>query len=262
MWGQIKKRIPNLRSACRMPRAAYTAALDLLFPRQVKCALCDIELGEDFPFNLCPDCTEGLLPIGTGGCRICGRLVGAFTWQGLCPHCQTGREWLHAGCSAFAYGDAAQAIIHGLKYHRKPWLAHSMAAQMAPGVRNLCARQGFTALVPVPVHRERLQERGYNQAELLARELSALPGIPPTVTALERIRATEAQNQLSRQERLRNVTGAFAPGREALRIGVPARALLIDDVLTTGSTLNACARVLTENGSSCIGAATYASVSG
>ncbi len=261
MWCQIKKRIPDLRSVCRMPQAAYAAALDLLFPRHVKCALCDIELGEDFPFNLCPGCAEGLLPVGGGGCRVCGRLVGAFAWQKLCPHCQTERVWFQAGCSAFVYGDAAQAVVHGLKYHQKPWLAHSMAAQMAPGIRDLCREQGLTALVPVPVHRERLKERGFNQAELLARELSALPGMPPTVSALERIRATEAQNQLSRQERLRNVAGAFSLKQGPLTKGVPGRVLLIDDVLTTGSTLNACARVLSENGAAFVAAGAYASVS-
>lgn len=238
------------------------ATLNLLFPRHVACGLCGVQLGEDFQWNICPTCAEGLLPIGSYGCKGCGRFVGAFALQGLCPHCLSDVRWFDGGGSSYHYNDAAQAFIHGLKYHQKPWLAHAMAGQMYSRVLELSVRHDIQGLVPVPIHESRLRERGYNQAQLLAKELSALPGIPPVVPLLSRTRATEPQNKLTLQERIKNVRGAFEPIPEKLSADPPRRVLLIDDVLTTGNTLNACARALKEHGAEKVIVITYASVTG
>lgn len=243
-------------------RAIYNVILDLLFPRHVKCGLCDIELGEDFPWNLCPECTEGLSEVGEYACIGCGRHVGAFALYGRCSHCLGDGPGFSAGVSAFIYNDSAQDLIHGLKYHGKPWLAHSMAGQMAPKVRSLCRELDIQCLVPVPIHASRLSERGYNQALLLAQELSRYEGIPETLSLLERTRLTEPQNKLTRSERVKNVKGSFSVIRASAPNGMPARILLIDDVLTTGSTLNACAQALLAENVQLAAVATYASVSG
>lgn len=241
----------------------FTASLlDLLFPRHVKCGLCDIALGEDFPWNICPACSEGLAPVGNYGCRGCGRYVGAFALQGLCPHCLGDSRWFSGGVSCYCYIDSAQSFVHGLKYHQKPWLAHSMAGQMHTMVAALCETHDIQALVPVPIHGSRLEERGYNQAHLLAQELSKLSGIPPVSQLLQRTRSTEPQNKLTLSERIKNVKGAFALNTEAPADCFPDRVLLIDDVLTTGNTLNACAWALKEGGIGEVFVATYASVTG
>lgn len=244
------------------PKEICSTLLNLLFPRHVKCALCDIELGEDFQWNLCPACVEGLAPVGAYGCKGCGRFVGAFALHGMCPHCLGEERWFVSGKSGYMYNDSAQNFIHGLKYHQKPWLAHNMAAQIHEMVAEICELYGIECLVPVPIHKARLAERGYNQAYLLAEELSKLPGIPQTFQHLERIRFTEPQNQLTLSERIKNVKGAFAVAPESLQGVLPERVLLIDDVLTTGNTLNACAHALRAGGVRHVVVATYASVTG
>ncbi len=239
-----------------------TAFLNLFFPRHVKCGLCDIELGEDFTWNLCPTCVSGLSPIGSYGCKGCGRFVGAFALHGLCPHCLSEVRWFAGGGSLYGYNDSAQSFVHGLKYHQKPWLAHSMAEQMHPMVRALCDTYDIQCLVPVPIHATRLRERGYNQAQLLAEELSKLTGIPEVTPHLVRTRFTEPQNKLTLPERIENVKGAFSLNADCGEGKVPERILLIDDVLTTGNTLNACAHTLRIGGAVQVTVATYASVAG
>ena len=234
---------------------------DLLFPRHVKCGLCGIELGEDFIWNLCPKCADGLSPVGDYACRGCGRYVGAFALKGYCPHCLGDSPGFSSGVSGYIYNDAAQDLVHGLKYHSKPWLAHSMAAQTAYHVQRLCREKDIQCLVPVPIHETRLAERGYNQAWLLAEELSRYEGVPPVIQLLDRVKNTEPQNKLTRQERAMNVKAAFSINPSALAEGLPQRVLLIDDVLTTGNTLNACARSLLSEGVEVVAVATYASVS-
>lgn len=248
------------RSALDARRSA--PLLDLLFPRHVKCGLCDIALGEDFPWNLCPECAEGLSPIGEYACKCCGRFVGAFALKGMCSHCLGDAPGFSSGISGFMYNDAAQNVVHGLKYHGKPWLAHSMAGQMAVSVQRICMELEIQCLVPVPIHETRRKERGYNQAQLLACELSKHEGVPVALQILERIRNTEPQNKLSRQERASNVKGAFCVNPSTVPESFPKRILLIDDVLTTGNTLNACAQVLLAEGAELVAVATYASVEG
>ncbi len=243
-------------------RAIFDFAINLLFPRHIKCGLCEIELGQDFPWNLCPECADGLAPVGNYACKGCGRFVGAFALKGFCSHCLGDSPGFSAGVSGYIYNDAAQTIVHGLKYHSKPWLAHSMAAQTVLRVQRLCREWDIQCLVPVPIHETRLKERGYNQAQLLAQELSKYDGIPPVVPLLKRIQDTEPQNKLTRQEREMNVRSAFSINPALLSEGLPRRVLLIDDVLTTGSTLNACAKVLQGQGVEFVAVFTYASVSG
>lgn len=236
--------------------------LDLFFPRHVACGLCGVALGEDFPWHICPGCFEGLQPVGEYGCRGCGRYVGAFALHGLCSHCLSETRWFDGGGSCCHYNDSAQAFVHGLKYHQKPWLAYAMAGQMHTLVRDLCAAYGVQALVPVPIHETRHRERGYNQAQLLAEELSKLPEIPPVIPLLARVRDTEPQNRLTLPERIRNVQGAFQVLPQNPVSPDLKRVMLIDDVLTTGNTLNACAKALKNIGCHQVIVATYASVTG
>lgn len=132
---------------------------------------------------------------------------------------------------------------------------------MCTAVQEICLGLDIQCLVPVPIHQGRLLERGYNQAHLLAQELSKHEGIPDTQDLLIRNRATEAQNKLTLSQRISNVKGAFSMA-PLNGVDIPRRILLIDDVLTTGNTLNACAQVLREGGAEEITLVTYASVPG
>lgn len=142
--------------------------------------------------------------------------------------------------------------IHKLKYRRDQGLADALAEPMARLFVRLDWRP--TVLIPVPLSDGRLAERGYNQADLLARGLATRVGLPLDTRSLARILETRSQTQLNAQERRQNVDGAFAPrSPEALR---NARALLVDDVHTTGATLEACARAALAGGAEAVWALT------
>jgi ComF family protein len=117
------------------------------------------------------------------------------------------------------------------------------------------ANEQFDALVPVPLHPARRRERGYNQAELLAKAMAAETGFPIIAHELRRIRATPSQTKLDRHARAENVKDAFALAKDLSFTGL--KILLVDDVYTTGATLNECARMLREAGAASVFALTF-----
>jgi ComF family protein len=144
--------------------------------------------------------------------------------------------------AAVRYDDVARTLVHALKYQDRADLAPAMGRWMARAGRELL--DDADALVPVPLHWRRGWSRRYNQAGALARIIERESGVPVAAEALRRIRRTEQQIGLSRPERASNVQGAFkvAPDRQHLISG--RRVILIDDVLTSGATVDACARAL------------------
>jgi ComF family protein len=154
-------------------------------------------------------------------------------------------ESLSMAVAALVYGGPVRRALAALKYSGAARLAPILARAAAPAMRQLLAVTGPAALVPVPLHRDRRRVRGYNQAELLARQLARLVELP-TVDALARARPTTKQHRLNRAARLQNLRGAFVmrPGARAPRI-----AILVDDIITTTATLEACASVLRDAGS-------------
>jgi ComF family protein len=150
------------------------------------------------------------------------------------------------------YEGALRRAIHLLKYERMTPLTRPLGERLALAAAELT---GFDAIVPAPLHWRRRWDRGFNQADLLAREVSRRTGIPIDRRLL-RTRSTPPQAGLSAAERRRNVQGAFAAaGKSAIR---GKRLIIIDDVMTTGATLEACARVLKRAGASQVAVLTLA----
>ncbi|MCH8275186.1 MAG: ComF family protein [Armatimonadetes bacterium] len=211
------------------------AALDLLYPRY--CVLCRTRPEEPF----CAACRTLALPMVQGTCVRCG--LGP---AGECRACLwMGRlDWLR---SAVDYDGVAGKAVQKLKYARHSILAKPMAGQMRPVLEQV---PDSDRVVPVPIHWTRRAMRGFNQSDLLAEGLAA-----GTVRhdLLRRVRATRPQVMLTSKQRLRNLEGAFKA--RPCRGG---RVLLIDDVVTSGGTLEACAGALKAAGASWVGALTYA----
>ena len=158
----------------------------------------------------------------------------------------------------FRMGPQISTLIHGFKYRH-----------MRRNIRFLCAylryrpdlavwAERFDALVPIPIHSVRRRERGYNQAEEIAKEASRYLGIPVVANALKRTRATVSQTKLNREDRRANLEKAFAA---RVRDGIRGkRLLLVDDVYTTGATIGRCAELLLEAGAASVGVLALARV--
>jgi ComF family protein len=180
--------------------------------------------------------------LGNDGCVRCGLPLLA-TEVDSCGRCLAQPPRLHRIRAAVAYGELPRAITLNLKYGRKVGLAGTMARYMAP-LKD--AWDDDALLVPVPLHRWRLWNRGFNQSVLVARELGRIWHIPATHNVLRRVKRTQPLKGMSNSQRQRAVAGAF---QVADRSGLAGRTvILIDDVLTSGSTAEACARALQKGG--------------
>ena len=213
-------------------------ALDFVLPP--RCAGCGLIVAELHSF--CPDCWKSIEFLGEGGCDTCGLPLQA-TDADQCGRCLAQQPRIERTRAAVAYDDLSRGVAIRLKYGRKVALARTMARYMAPLV---AGETGDCLLVPVPLHRSRLWWRGFNQSALVARELSRQLGIAADPFALRRNRRTPPLKGMNALQRQKTVAGAF---EVADRQRVAGRTvILIDDVLTTGSTADACARTLRKAG--------------
>jgi ComF family protein len=190
---------------------------------------------------LCPACEELLARVGQDCCEVCGGILA----EGKCENCAETEFCFDRARAPFVYQGPAKDLVHVLKYEG----FQSPAAFFARAMMDLPDTQfyygAFNMIVPVPLHRVRRRERGYNQSELIARLLSALMGIPCSEPIYRRSN-TPSQTHLSRDERIRNLRSAFAL-RKKTNVK-DKRIILVDDVFTTGSTVNEIARLLKANG--------------
>ncbi len=222
-----------------------TLAAQLLdFALPPRCAGCAEIIDEVDGF--CPTCWMTLEWLGTGGCEHCGMPLEA-TDAVRCGRCLAAPPPLDRMRAAVAYGPLARAIALKLKYGRKIALARTMARYVAP----LRGATGDAILVPVPLHRRRLWWRGFNQSGLIAKQLGAQWDMPVDQHLLRRTQPTPPLKGMNETQRQRAVKGAFVAmeGRMIQGRGIAGRTIiLIDDVLTTGSTAAACAKALRKAG--------------
>jgi len=231
----------------------FQAAVSLLYP--ATCTICgkNVRAGE----YLCDKCDGNLIRIVAPFCQTCsepfeGSIQSAFT----CPNCAHRTIYFDAAVAAYRGRGIVREVIHQFKYTRQIHLRHLVARWLGAALEDERLRDcNFDLIVPVPLHPTRERERGFNQASLLSELLSAQTSIR-SQRVLERVRYTTTQTALDRSERMENLHNAFRLRKNADVRGL--RVLLIDDVLTTGSTLSECARVLKRAGAISVHAATAA----
>ena len=224
--------------------------LDFALPP--RCPACGTIVGDLHSF--CADCWKGIEFLGNSGCGTCGLPLEA-TDAGLCGACLAQPPVIARSRAAVAYDDLSRGLAIRLKHGRKVAIARTMARYMGPLVERDSPRP---MLVPVPLHRIRLWRRGFNQSALVARELSRRLEIEMDPFALCRVKRTPPLKGMSRDQRHKAVAGAFRVPDKAAVAG--RTVILVDDVLTTGSTAEACARALKRAGAARVELVSWARV--
>lgn len=227
------------------------------------CVLCgDVIADVAAGHCLCVACAAALpaLPDPALTCPCCAAPV----WRAeagqphRCQACQNQAPSFDLALAAFPYAFPLDVLIRQLKYHHQLGLAGWLGRQLAQSIARHWPDFTFDGIVPLPLHPARLRQRGFNQAALLARQVFRMHGWPLWLSACQRVIPTLPQASLDRAGRLENVSDAFhCP--EPL---TGARILLLDDVMTTGSTLNACAASLKAAGATAVAVAVVARAQG
>ncbi len=249
------RRWPGLSPVVQFGRAAVRIVLDTALPPL--CASCRTPLGDGA--GLCPACWSRVSFIAPPYCERLGIPFvfdpgpGILSMAAIADPPAYGRAR-----AAVRYDDVARDLVHALKYGDRLDLAATMGQWMARSGRELT--QDADALLPVPLHWRRLWGRRFNQAAVLAKAIGRTSGLPVLHGALTRSRATSQQVGLSRTERAGNVQGAFRVPADGKALVYGKRLVLVDDVLTSGATVDSCARALLRAGACSVDVLVFARV--
>ncbi|HHX98037.1 MAG: ComF family protein [Kiritimatiellia bacterium] len=230
--------------------------LDMCYSRI--CGGCGDAMREDEPGAICWGCREKVQVVQVPFCEQCGDPVaGNISGEYVCAWCLKTRPAFDWARSAVRYAGRARGILRRFKYKGGVWLMEDLSQWLLAAWRMGPAGAGRgDVIVPVPLYPKRERERGFNQAGLLAEELSRGMGLPVLTRGMRRVRATATQTRLTAAQRVHNVRGVFAVSAPDRVRG--ARVVLVDDVMTTGATVNECARVLKAAGAAAVMVVTVA----
>ena len=228
------------------------AFIDLLLPRA--CTVCERLLDRGDEGLVCGRCWARLALLPSPQCERCGHP----TYAEKCRWCELLPPYVRAARSVgWAAGEIGLGIVHALKYGGWYRVAPEMALRMARLDWPLDVVEERRAIVPVPLSRKRERQRGFNQSLQLARPLAEAWQIPVWTDVLARTRHTETQTRLTPGDRLRNVSGAFRAASSARNVLRGAHVVVLDDVVTTAATLNACAAALCDGGARVVSFVTF-----
>ena len=230
---------------------ALKSLIDLIYPP--RCPICQVFLrdehapqgDQDLPF--CRACFKDFTGIDSPICPLCGRPFSEGAERDrVCEDCLRKRPSYDIVRAPFLYQGALMEAIHELKYARRTHLADSLGSLLASFAQTWIGELKGCVIMPVPLHPRRLRARGFNQSLLLARCVALKTGFALDYLSLRRTRFTKPQTELSSEERKKNVRKAFEVVQPE---AVKGKAIvLVDDVATTGSTLNECAKALKRAG--------------
>lgn len=230
--------------------------IDFLLP--TRCSYCRSRLqGSSYPF-ICSACWSDFSILTPPICPRCGRPFEspvALEWSPAheCSGCRLDPPAFDQSLSIGQFEGPLREAVHVFKYRPCRSLGRPLGTWMATNVRPI---SGMDIVIPVPLHKSRLRQRGFNQALLLADVVARLHSIPLSYDNLQRIRPTRPQVELSKEERIKNVVGAFDLRRPLDVVG--KKVLLVDDVFTTGATMNECASILKQAGAEFVACLTIA----
>lgn len=218
----------------------------IFYPDDFGCIVCDergVHRKNHANAVICDDCIAKIHKVGNVTCAVCGRKVGSE--NSLCEACAEHEFAFDRAYSVYCYDGAVRDIVHKFKYAGAMWLADfggkAMASEHDLSENNI----GYVTFVPM--YKKKQKSRGYNQAELLARKFSHYTKLE-CIDALERLKNTTPQSHLDKEERRKNIEDAIGINVRHENLIKNKNILVIDDILTTGSSLNECAKVLKKHG--------------
>ena len=216
------------------PERILKTILDMIYPPI--CPICNRIAPRS---GICLQCESKVSLIKGPVCAKCGKSVDEG--DKLCRDCKKGKHLYDEGCAAFEYDEYMSASIYRFKYNGKrefaAWYGRAMAKNLGPKIRSYAPK----VIIPVPIHKSRLKKRGYNQAALIAKELSKHVGIPVREDLSKRTVATKVQKDLGAASRQNNLKKAFIVTPNVVKYET---VLIVDDIYTTGSTIDALAGAL------------------
>ncbi|MBR7088336.1 MAG: ComF family protein [Mogibacterium sp.] len=239
------------------------AALDLIYPPALYCVCCGKIIDETRCYRLCNECMDGIKWIGSRVCVKCGRRLNESNPTDTCFNCREHPHNYDRGYTCTEYGTHERAMVFALKYDGRSDIASVIGEIMADRMLaefTPCELQTmFDVILPVPVHPHKRNRRGYNQAALIADEFARRTGLRSDDTVLARVKETHVMKYLGPDQRRENIRGAFLirAGRGSAVAG--RRILLLDDIYTTGATVDELAHLLKSNGAAEVDFLTFAS---
>ena len=220
--------------------------LNIIYPENICCISCDKDLGinETYRYGLCNACEAQITWITGRTCRACGGPLPIEHDSEICYNCEKVESVLIRCEACYGYSGLGKDLIMDLKYKRKTHLGKYLARMMADVVKTTLI-DDVDLIVSVPLHKKRLNERGFNQMDVIGEALSVDLSMPYENSAITRTKNTPKMKTLDRQDRKHAINALFDANPDLV---LGKRILLIDDIYTTGSTMNACAKSLLSAG--------------
>lgn len=230
--------------------------LEALYPSSIYCISCGSIIDATRKYALCDACIEKIHWLGQKTCRKCGKILSEDYRGELCYDCRQFGHDFDRSYTCVQYGLLERGILMDCKYRGKSYIGRKLGDILYDRIS--LAEEQFDLVVPVPMHRKKQGKRGYNQACVMAAQLARHMNLPCGSGVLERRRQTLPMKGLNAFERHQNLEGAFRISPQN-HYSIQGKAiLLVDDIYTTGSTLDACSRVLHEAGADRVCGLTFA----
>jgi ComF family protein len=215
--------------------------LDFVYPRNIYCILCGEAIEKTEAYSLCATCREEVKFITSRFCDKCGKPLESMYLPQKCPDCIQNTHYFTKGFACVEYDDKIKKLIYDLKYYKKRYVAYHMAEMMTERFMKL-GWDKPDVIIPIPLHPRKERERGFNQSALVARYVGAFIKVPVEYRAVLRTKETETQNKLNKEERKENLKNAFKVIENQKFTN--KKVLILDDIYTTGSTIDTCAKEL------------------
>jgi len=226
----------------------WNSALDLIYPPDLYCICCGKIIDSTRTYRLCNECMDGIKWANERLCIKCGKLLSASNPGNICFNCREHPHQFDRGYTCAEYGTHERAMVFALKYHSRAdigvTIGEIMADRMLAEYSISDLRRMYDAVIPVPVHSSKKAIRGYNQAEIIAGRFTALAGLRCDADILIRVRETHVMRSLGPDQRRENIRGAFDIRKRRIPDISGMRVLLVDDIYTTGATVDEIASVM------------------